>query len=293
MELTDDEKALYDELIVQITVWFPKTSPWGTVWEENEGRENRFDFKNCVIEHGSISDFEAGCIVLRYAEVAAPLDHDGSPKEGEDAWSGSFRIRFDVEELRAHLAEDFPPTARPLGEVIETFLGLTTHYGDCPVPTGRAPFAVPEGFMRTFACFERCGYVQRVGEQVKWTEKMQPHMRAHYHWDEDGRSEVELYEAEVEEAWRTMPRLLHMLFFPAIGPDVLVLEVVVKRFWDGERWQGSNREFLKIWIVRRICGAFRAWQYFSRRTPTKRLPFVGSDLQTARALERLSWESRQ
>ncbi len=293
MELTEDEKELYDELVVQIAVRYPKNSFDGEVWEDNQGRESRSDFKNYIIGHGFMSDFEAACSVLMDAGVAVPINHDGSPKQGEHPWSAYFRILFDVDELRAHLADSLPTSAPPLGEVIKVFLGLTTDYGDCPIPTRRAVFPVPEGFERIFALLADCGYVERTGYHVKWTDNIQPQMRALYHWDEEGQSEVERYEAEVEEAWRTMPWLIQKLFFPAIGPDVLVLEVVVKRFWDGQRWQGSSAEFIKIWIVRRICGAFRTWQYLSRRTRSKRITFVGSDLTRARDLERLSWESRR
>ena len=192
MELTEDEKALYDELIVQIAACFPKSGAWGTVWKENQGRKNRFDFKNCVTGHESMSDFEAGCSVLQDVEASVPINFDGSPNADKKAWSGCFRILFDAEELRRHLAHDLPPSAPPMDEAITAFLGLTTNYDSYPIPTQRAPFTVPEGFELTFACLERCGYVEPTGHQVKWTEKMQPHMRALYHWDEDGRSKVEL-----------------------------------------------------------------------------------------------------
>lgn len=192
MELTEDEKELYDELVVQIAVRYPKNSFDGEVWEDNQGREGPSDFKNYIIGHGFMSDFEAACSVMLDAGVAVPINHDGSPKQGEHPWSAYFRILFDVDELRAHLVNRLPTSAPPLGKVIKVFLGLTTNYGDCPIPTRRAAFPVPDCFERIFALFADCGYVERIGHQVRWTDKIQPHMRALYHWDEDGRSKVEL-----------------------------------------------------------------------------------------------------
>lgn len=200
MKLSETEKALYVELVTQIAILMPGFSPDGVARQYNRHRKDRRDIKNCVVEHGFLGDFELACEVLHQLGALSPFNADEtlSPKDDATAWSGYFRMKFDVPELRAHLAGTLPPSARPLSRVIEVFLRLTTDYGG-QVSTRRGSFAVPPELDGVFALLDRCGYVVHVDDEVKWTEKIAPRMRAIHAWNEAAAAE-----GEPEEAYTDM-----------------------------------------------------------------------------------------
>ena len=183
MELSEDEKALYVELAVQIAVRMG-----GVVIDRRPPQfpalEDRFDIKGRIFEHGFLSDFEAGCVVLQKLGALQPLNMDETPHEDEGAWTAYYRMKFDLPELHEHLSGALPESALSLSEVIKAFLGLTTDYG-CEISTGRDAFAVPPDFERIFDLFEQCGYVVRSDGMVEWTDKIAPQMRAIYAWNDD------------------------------------------------------------------------------------------------------------
>jgi hypothetical protein len=197
MKLSKTEKALYVELVAQIAILMPGFSPDGVARQHNQHRKDRRDIKSCVVEHGFLSDFELACEVLHQLGALSPLNADDtlSPKDDATAWSGYFRMKFDVPELRAHLAGTLLLSALPLSRVIEAFLRLTTDYGG-QVSTRRGSFAVPPEFENVFALLDRCGYVVHVGDEVKWTERTVPQMRAIHAWQEETAAEGEPDEAD-------------------------------------------------------------------------------------------------
>lgn len=241
MKLSENEEALYAELVVQTAIHMLNFTYHEASKEEIRRRKDRFDIKNCVIEHTFMGHFEAACRVLLDLRAVLPLDSSLLPMDDESSWAAYFRLKFDVPELREHLGQGLPPSAPPLSKVIEAFLGITTDY--VPVISARRDeIAVHPGFERTFELLNGCGYVERVGDKVKWTNKIAPHMRATYVWTEDGVSEEEQYEAEIEEIWQTMPPKFRKTFFSSNRVDVISLGVMISRFWYDGKWQDIDRD---------------------------------------------------
>ena len=234
MDLSENEKALYAELVVQIATRMVELTS-----ENNDpARKDRFDIKGRVIEQNFASDFEAACGLLLNVGAVQPLNPDQTPYENEHAIMFFNRIKFDVPELREHLCGILPDTAPSLSAVIKTFLRLATDYG-CEISTRREAFVAPAEFNLAFDLFVECGYVERVGDNFKWTSKIAPEMIATYAWNEDAVSSEELYDAEIEEMWRTIPSKFREAFF-ADGPvDIASLSAVISHFWCGGRWQST------------------------------------------------------
>lgn len=232
MDLSNDEKALYGELAVQIAIRMG-----GVVFDRRPPHypppKDRFDIKGRVVEHGSVSDFEAGCRMLQRLNVAHPLDTDETPLDDETAWAHLFRVKFDLPELREHARGALPDSAPTLSEAIKTFLGLTIDYG-CEVSACRDPFAVYPDFERAFDLFERCGYVERVDGMVAWTDKVAPVMRELDVWNEDLTCRED--SSEVARMWQTMPANIRTAIFRCGPVEVSALARVIARFWYYGAW---------------------------------------------------------
>lgn len=244
MVLSETEKLLYAELVAQIAVYFPKNTLDGVKWAQNQTSKGRFDFKNCVIEHGFMGDFEAACDVMHRLEILLPLNSDGSPMEDEKPPIAYFRMKYDLSEIRAILHKGLPPSAPPLSEVIESFLSLLTDYGN-GVSTRRAPFRVSADLEPTFQLLAQCKYVEQDGECYSWTDKIADAMRAIYRWNKDNVSEAELYDAEIDEMWRTLPPKIRKAFFSGGPVDVVSLSIVISQCWSDGEWQDIDRDALQ------------------------------------------------
>ena len=239
MELSEDEKALYAELVVQIAVRMGQVRIDRSA-DENKTRKDHFDIKGRIIEHGSLSGFEAGCAVLKDLGVLQSLNPDDTPHENENAWTAFYRIKFDLAELWEYLDGTLPGTSPSLFEIIRTFLRLTTDYGYGPlISTRREEFTASSDFERAFKLFARCGYVERVGDAVKWTARIAPEMRAIHAWTDGGLSREELYDAEIERMWRTMPPRFREVFFSGGPVDVISLSAAITQCWYDGRWQDT------------------------------------------------------
>ncbi len=239
MVLSKSEELLYVELAAQIAVYFPKSSLDELGWGQDQPRKDRFDIKNSVIDHGFLSDFEAACEVLHRLGVLLPLKGDGSLMDDETSWSACFQIKFDLPELRAVLSKDLPPSAPPLSEVIKVFLSLVTDYGN-QVSTRRAPFQVEAGLQPAFELLARCEYVEQIGDEFAWTDKIADTMRAIFRWTDDGIPRKDLFEAEIDEMWRTLPTRIRKMFFSGGPVDVISLSIVISKCWSGGKWQEAN-----------------------------------------------------
>lgn len=238
MSLSDDERALYTELIVLLAIRMTDVAFDRPPGADSQASKNPDPIESRIIEHGSASHFENACSVLHRAGVLSPLESDETPKADQDAWAAWFRIRFDVPQLREHLRLNLPASAPSLYLVLEAFLGIMTDYR-CEISAGREAFRVHEGFETLFALLHRCGYADHLGDEVKWTNKVLPQMRALYLWDEDGVPVDEYQGAEIEEMWRTLPATIRKEIFSKWPVDVVSLSAVIKRLWDGSRWHST------------------------------------------------------
>lgn len=264
MVLSKSEELLYVELVAQIAVYYPKTSLDGVKWAQNQGRKDRFDFKNCVIEHGFMSDFEAACSVLHQLELLLPLNSDGSPMDDVKYPVAYYQMKFDLPEIRARLRDSFPPSAPPLSEVIETFLSLLTDYGN-GVSTRRAPFRVADDLQPTFQLLTQCGYVEQVDDRYSWTDKIAAAMRAIYRWNEDNVSEADLYDAEIDKMWQTLPPKFREAFFSGGRVDVVSLSVAISLCWSDDEWQDVDSYFARPKNIRMIGGAVQKAKDLEKR----------------------------
>ena len=200
MELSDTEKALYEELVV----WLAIRMTHVTAELPPERRRPCLDgvhTKGCIITTGFMSAFERACGVLRDSRIVRPLESDMSPKQDPGAWSFCFRIVFDIPEMREHLRQPVPSTAPDLAEVLRAFLAVATEFEG--VPTRRSPFHIPEGFEQIFCLLANRGFVEPVDDDlVKWSQPVTPHMRAIYAWDEDGLPlDFKGYGARISNLW--------------------------------------------------------------------------------------------
>ena len=240
MLLSDSEKALYSELIVQITARMAEICLAPNSGNNKHHRENRYDFKNLVIYHSATSDFERACAVLQKAGVVHLLKDDGTPQDDANTASSLFQVKVDVPELHTQYSQGIPTPDIPLSEVLESFLSLATGYGPQSLSTRREAFTVPDVFAWSIYLLKQCGYVEQAGDKVQWTNKTAPMMQAIYAWDKNGVSEAERYDAEVNEMWQTMPPKIRKDFFsgdPGDGIDFMSLSFVISRFWYDGKWQ--------------------------------------------------------
>ncbi len=244
MKLSENERALYVELAVQIAIRMCDGSRYA---EGRHSRADRPEFRGCVIERGHTSDVEAGCGVLRDLGVMQPLNEDLSPREEEPLFAPCYRLTFSVSGLREHLRGALPASAPSLSEVIAAFIRLVAGYG-CGIHSRREPFAVSPELAPTFDLFVRCGYVERVDDKVAWTDRIAPEMRAAHEWTEDLISREEAEEAVIDEMWRTMPARFRKTFFSGGPVDIYALGDVIERFWYDGGWRdvGLTHEYPEI-----------------------------------------------
>ncbi len=249
MQLSSLEKTLYAELIIQITARMADFRLSQIHVNNERTRENRFDFKNLVIYHSAMHDFEVACSVLQQTNVVYPVKNDGTPAAKGDAWAGAFLIRFSLPELHDHLRQDLPDSAPPLSQVIESFLSLTTQYGGGPpsLSTRREPFDVPTSYAWPCHLLKQCGYLENSGRQVRWTNKIAPMMQENYAWDEHGRSLEEQQETELandtQKMWDTLPPQIHKDYFSGYAwekVDIIGLSIVISELWYEGKWQETG-----------------------------------------------------
>lgn len=149
-----------------------------------------------------------------------------------------YRLMFGASGLREYVAGQLPSGAPTLSKLIENFISLVAEY-NYGIHTRRDSFPVPPDFERVFELFERCGYVERVGGKVRWTDRIAPEMRAAYAWTEDFVSRSEAEDVEIDKMWRSMPPRFREMFFSGGPVDVVSLGIVISQFWYGGDWRDT------------------------------------------------------
>ena len=184
MRLTDEQRDLYSELVVQITLLMTGDNFVRAFVGYVPTHGASFDIKDRLIGHGFMGVFESACQVLQQVGAVHPVKGDRSPEDDPDAWTACFRVKYDIQGLRAHVAHSLPDSAPSLSRTIEAFLGLTTELAGQPtVSAGRDSFTIERQFEPLFELLCRCGYAERMGERVRWTNKIAPVMRNLLLWD--------------------------------------------------------------------------------------------------------------
>lgn len=237
MSLSDDKNALYQELVVWLTIRMTRTA-YSLPPELYRPCEDGTHTKGAGIQHDFMSAFEAACCVLLRLDIVYPLDSTLQPMIGSGRRYAYCRIALDVPEIRERLREALPPTAPKLSEVLLAFLRVATEFDG--LSTGRGPFAPPCGFEAIVSLLQRCGYAESVGSGARWSRRVAPLMRAIYAWKEDN-SKEELEQAEIDKMWRTLPIKVRAAFFSGGPVDVMSLAMVVDTYWLEGEWRYIDR----------------------------------------------------
>lgn len=243
MNLCNDERALYAELAVRLARRMVESSDY--YLERSAPLTPDTDFEGCIIDPGMTGDFQECWRALFEMGILQPVQFDPSPWVQEATmtpWGGEpvlasfFRLKFGAEGLREYVASTLPTDAPTLSRLIESFAWLIVgwNYG---IPARREAFTVPPDFERLFELFERCGYVEHIGDKVGWTDKIAPEMKAAGKWTEGLISEDEAEDALAERMWRTMPEQMRGLVLSMEPDDHLGLMIVISQFWENGKWR--------------------------------------------------------
>lgn len=154
------------------------------------------------------SHFETGCSVLWTLGVARAA-YGSKPEQQELTYPTDYPDRIfppffrfsSPSEIRDVMAGAPPASPPSLDNVLPAYIQLASDYGPDEGPwlsTRREPFIPSAEFDREIDALERLGYIERLGFEVRWTDKMAPTMQKAYLWQPDGRSSAEVAEAELE-----------------------------------------------------------------------------------------------
>ena len=139
--------------------------------------------------HSFQSPFDEACHVLWEFDVALADRGDagkGLPwaDRGQYPNPASFSFLSATETRTRILAREDVPTGL-LDRLLTAFIGVACDYG----PTGsalsveREPFQPQAEYEREIGALIECGYVERCGTLVKWTDKVAPAMQEQHLWD--------------------------------------------------------------------------------------------------------------
>ncbi len=164
--------------------------------------------------------------------LVAPVKRDGSPASRSD-YTGRWALAVDLDDLVAHVLSRFPERAPTLDEVLTGFIGMA-RYGF--LSTSRAPFVPKPEYLPVLQLLAEAGYLGRIGDKFRWTDKAAPAMRAGYHWDENDQSSADLHAAHLDEIWSSMPLDLKKEIFFNGEVDVFLFAAAYSRWLDDGKW---------------------------------------------------------
>lgn len=245
--MTDDasstalERRLRGELAACIAL--DLANPYQT--EEMEGGERRKlprdpdgGRKGTRLETWFESTIERACGALWELGVADPIHEDGSPFKGK-VFPPLFELTLDVEAIADCVAENPASDHVDLMEVITSFVGLADFREQ--ISTGRGPFTPLPEYRKAMSLLAVAGFAEGSDNDLLWTDKIAPAMRAIYAWTDGGQSTSVIREeglaAEAEEAWQLMPEYIKDAFLAEPSIDTISLSVVVAQLWGNGKWR--------------------------------------------------------
>ena len=144
--------------------------------------------------HHAQSTFEEGCDVLWTLGVAlaAPetgdqgitrQQYDAKHPSGVKAFPGAFKF-FPAPETRAGVLAYGELPDGLFGRLLAAYVGNACMYGPdgTQLYSDRGLFKPTVEFEREIGALVACGYAERCGAMVKWTDKIAPVMRAEHCW---------------------------------------------------------------------------------------------------------------
>lgn len=244
--IDDIEEQLYFELVVHIAVRLYEIHSQSPVSRETTELEG-YD-----IDDMALVDFKNACSILMEAGVV-----DQHPK------FTIYRAKFNIPEMRDFLRSNPRPSAESLQSALSCFLAIASDYGRFhPISIAKEPFKVTDGFEKLFQLLEVCGYAQRKGNFVQWTDKVAPAMYAAYLWEDPVVAAKwqrinEAFDKELEAIWDTMPAEICAMFFSADHDQDDELGQVIARFWRDGKWHAKGLDIDRIELSRqRRCVLF-------------------------------------
>lgn len=234
---SSNEKALQAELIISIALRATEFLLAADFDANRQPRQSPDMIKSLVIDHQFTSDFEGACWVLLQAGAVRAVNRNLAPVK----WGPCFQFLFDVPELRKHLTQVLPIDTLSIGKTLEAFLAIASDFGSSqPITTRRIAFRVPTGYERLFELLAICGYAERHDDWLKWTDKIAPMMQKAFAWDKRNRSLTDLFQAEIDSMWRSMPAGVRNEFFAGDEPNLIELAFVIEKSWRKGKWQNAD-----------------------------------------------------
>lgn len=131
---------------------------------------------NCLWRLGcAVGDAGPGRDTLAYADFIGGQDY-----------IRAFRLLDGPEILETvGIGRPLPPAAPHKSELLESYMELTTGWGDPVLPTTRHPFDFAERFLPEIEALATAGYIERQGHRAIWTDKIAPVMFDIYEWDRE------------------------------------------------------------------------------------------------------------
>ncbi|WP_213288463.1 hypothetical protein [Bradyrhizobium sp. sGM-13] len=193
--------------------------------------------KGATFYHDSMTAFEEATATLTKFGLLAPVPRADKPGE---TWYCLHALTMDADAMPEFLAGRVRKDDPRFAKMLEAYLGVVCGYGDPPMPTGREPFDCREIHRNAARALAEAGYLEPVGAQYRWTDKIGPTMVAGHFWNEDFKSLAEIEERQLEsesdEIVRTMPDEI-VEIFKDHADDPLSLTVVLNNLWRDGAWQ--------------------------------------------------------
>lgn len=230
------------ELVVQVILRLQAIGLVGPSTSRQDDCTRLQSLRGLVVRHDYTSDFEGACLVLQQAGVVAPSSCDGTLLADSSAWATFFVLKFDLPSLRDHLRGLSEVELPTLADTITAFLALTTCYGnDDRLSTSRKAHFPPAHLECAVALLIRNGFAETSGEGIVWTDLIGPMMQASHLWDEQNVCAHDRTQANLHNAWSTMPGRFRSTFFKAGEVDVVGLGFAIESYWYDGRWQKYPR----------------------------------------------------
>ena len=233
MTPTEFEKRLYAALLhgmaMDLFTPYAIVNLPGGEWEHGP-RQTEQGRKGFVREDFCQGYYETAFALLAKFGLVEPVTRDGSPASRSDH-TGHWALAVDLDDVVAHVLSHFPERVSTLDDVLTGFVGMAS------LSTSRAPFVPKPEYLPVLQLLTEAGYLGRIGDKFRWTDKAAPAMRGCYHWDENNQSSADLHGAHLDEIWSTMPLELKKKFFFDGETDVFLFAAAYSGWLDDGKWR--------------------------------------------------------
>ncbi|WP_213288464.1 hypothetical protein [Bradyrhizobium sp. sGM-13] len=186
--------------------------------------------------HETTSDREAATVALTKFGLLAPVPRADMPGE---IWYCEHALTMDADAMPEYLAGRVGKDDPRFAELLQAWLWVVCDSAS-PMSTRREPIDCLEIHRNVARALAETGYLEPVGAQYRWTDKIGPAMVAAYFWNENFESVEEIEQRELEaasdEIVRTMPDLVVEIFRDH-PHNLLGMWVVLGKLWRDGMWR--------------------------------------------------------